>query len=147
MLAGMKSRALFLVGALLASSAWAQESTFDLKSDAIRKIVNETAASQSRPVQLSKAKPVERRIVLDTEDLRPLETPIKIAAPRQSAKPRPQGPVSALVDAVVDSVVDDALGLDDTQYTKWVACQSVTDPEPSLPPIAACPGVAVPNGK
>jgi hypothetical protein len=147
MLAGMKSRALFLVGALLASSAWTQEASFDLKSDAIRKIVRETAASQSRPVQLAEAQPVEHKIVLGTEDLRPLETPINIPPPRNSAKPKPQGPVSALIDTIVDTVVEDALGLDDRQYTKWVACQSVVDPKPSLPPIAACPGVAVPNGK
>ena len=141
MLARMKSRALFLIGALLASSAWAQEPSFDLKSDAIRKIVHDSAASQS-----------ESKLILEPEDLRPLDQPIKTEPPRRTAKPKRQGPVSALIDTVVNTVVDDALGVDENGlppggYSKWVACQSVVDTRPSLPPIAACPGVAVPNGK
>jgi hypothetical protein len=151
----MKSRALFLMAALLASSAWAQEPSFDLKSDAIRRIVHDTAASQSALVQLAKAPPVEHKLVLVTEAQHPFEAPIKIAPPRRIEKPKPRGPVSDLVDTLVDAVVgtavDDWLGADEGfppgGYAKWIACQSVIDSGPSLPPIAACPGVTVPNGK
>jgi hypothetical protein len=106
----MKSR-VFLIAALLASSAWAQEHSFDLRGDAAKKIIRDTAAAQSALVQLEGPKPVERKTVLQAEDLRPLETPAKIAPPRRvAAKSKQPGPISALVDVLVDH----ALGTDDT---------------------------------
>jgi hypothetical protein len=128
MLARMKSHALLFLGALLASSAWAQEPSFDLKDDAIRKIVRDIAASQSVPVQLAAAKPIERKLVLDAEDLHPVERPINLPPPPHNPAPKSQGPVSALIETLIDS----ALGLDEEptaeeRYDEWLYCQQAGD--------------------
>lgn len=45
---------------MFVAPVWSQEPSFDLSSDSIRKIVRETAAAQSVPIQISKETPVKR---------------------------------------------------------------------------------------
>jgi hypothetical protein len=128
----LESRALFLIGALLASSARAQEASFDLKSESIRKIVHDTAATQSAPVQFVEARPAERKLVIEIEDAQPLEKPIKIAPPPNIAAPRnnaaPESP--GLLSSIIETLVDSALGVDgDDTSQQHVAVRAQT-PQP-----------------
>lgn len=116
----MKPYSLFVIALLLAPSAWAQEPSFDLKSDAIRKIVHATAAAQSVPIQLAEskpvAKPIARKIDLGSDEVRPPEVPVKKNPPRR-APPESDGFVSQVFEILVES----ALGSEDAPM-EWLAC-------------------------
>ena len=110
----MNSRVLLLIGALLASSAQAQDPGFDLNSDPIKKIVHDSAASQSQAVrvQVADTKPTEPELVFDIDYVTPVAAPpskSKIKPPRFVMVPQSGG----LLSAVIETVVDEALGVDD----------------------------------
>src|SRR5436190_24296863 len=81
----MNSRALLLVGAVLALPSWSQEPAastpapahlvVDLSNESIKKIVRDTAATQSATVQISEEKPVARKSVADIVFAPPVAKP------------------------------------------------------------------------
>lgn len=143
----MNSRALFLFGALLASPVWAQQPSFDLSSDYIRKIVRDTAATQSRPIELSEEKPAEREPVETVRYVPPEKpAPVKIAAPRPVDAPQSHGILSSLVDAIVETVIDEALGIDDDLESqvpsdRRLRCPAADPHKTTEPGSSTCPGV------
>ncbi len=72
-----------------------------------------TAATQFAPVQLAETNPVDRKLVIETEDVQPLEKPIKIAPPRPIAAPQSPDLLSAVTDDTSQQ-----------QATVWRACPS-----------------------
>jgi hypothetical protein len=106
----MTFRALLFITALLASSARAQEPGFALSGDSVRKIVHDTAAMQSQVVRIeAPAKAVVREVHFEPVDVAAPAPPLPVSKPRPLAKPKKQGPLSALIDVLVDS----ALGVSD----------------------------------
>jgi len=144
----MKSRALLLVAALLAAPAWSQESaTFDLRSERITKIVRDVAASQSVPVHLSAAAPVERD-PFGTIEFVPLThaPPAQPAAPPPAPASRSSKFLSAVTEILFDEVVDSLLdaATDDSaqeQSQHWVHCETldVTKATTTTPSPVMCP--------
>jgi hypothetical protein len=115
----------WLLAALFASPAWSQEPgpdatalsarSFDLRGDAVRKIVNDTASAQVVAVQVVETKSA----VADSDE-------VVYVPPEKQKKPVPQkislpmatpdtsdGPISSLVDVLLDEVLGiDADGVD-----------------------------------
>jgi hypothetical protein len=138
-----------MLSALLVSPAWSQEPetsssvaaarSFDLRSDAVRKIVHATASSQSVPVQVSQGAPAKRESSPEIEYVPP-EKPavVKEIAPTPVAAPESDGFLSAVFDIAFETLVDSLLG-DETdeamqkQYDTWRACQA-RDANCRLPP-------------
>jgi len=140
----MNARALFLFGALLASPVWAQQPSFDLNSDYIKKIVRDTAASQSVPVQLSDEKPAKSEPVATVKYVPPEKPlpPAKSAAHRPVAAPQS----NSFLSAVIDILVDEALGIDDdiesdVQSDRSLRCPSAEPLKTTEPGSSTCPGV------
>jgi hypothetical protein len=143
----------WLLAALLASPVWSQEPasesptpsapSFDLRSDAIRKIVNDTASTQFayvREVEKSSAK---------TEDADfkyvPPEKPV---APAREPPPKlPARPPESdgFLSQVVDILVDELLGTDDiddvTVSNELLRCRVQKDLKTSPPGADNCPSV------
>jgi hypothetical protein len=140
----MKSRALLLIAALLASPSWADESatrtqvlspeSFDRKSDSIRKIVRDFAATQSMPVQLV----AERPTADSTIEFVPAE-------PKHPEPPAPRLPdappasddsfFSAMIGTLVEAGIEGLLDVDDSYRTcvsNGTHCVS-SDPLPPAP--------------
>jgi hypothetical protein len=138
-----------LLGALLVSPAWSQEpatpsptvtpQSFDLGSDAVKKIVLATASSQSVPVQVSREAPVKRESVTEIVYVPPELPPVvKEIAPPPVAAPESDGFLSAAFDIAFETLVDSMLGdeTDDAmqkQYDTWRACHA-RDENCRLPP-------------
>ena len=131
----MSSRPFLLLFAMFFSPAWSQEPaaeppvaaphSFDLNSDSIKKIVRDTAADQSVPIQISEETPAKREPDATFKYVPPIvaET-VKEPAPRRpTAPPKSDGPVSTLIETLVDM----ALGVDDDSL----------DYRPSCPPTDA----------
>jgi hypothetical protein len=145
----MNSRALILFGALLASPAWTQEPNFDLSSDSIKKIVRDTAATQSRPIELSEEKPAEREPVETVRYVppeKPLPPPVERAAPRPVAAPQSDGIFSGFLEAVVETLVNEALGDDDdfapeVPSDRRFRCPAADPLETPEAGSSACPGI------
>jgi hypothetical protein len=138
----MKSCALLLFAALLVSPAWSREPEFDLRSDSIKKIVHDTAATQSALVQLSDEKPVERKPLAKIEFVPPIATP-----PRKypTRLPDPAPPSTGFLTTLLDTL----LGHDDEDYSRqgpydnWLSCQAHDD-QKTATQSSNCPS-AYPN--
>jgi hypothetical protein len=134
-LASMNSRVLLLVGALLASTAWSQQPVTNtpphaplvvaLSNDSIKKIVRDTAATQSATVQLSNEKPVARKPLANIEFVPAVKAPpLKYPTRLPEPAPRSTGFLSALVDTLLDVDDDPSLG---GKYPLWLSCQARDD--------------------
>jgi hypothetical protein len=125
----MNPRLLLLV-AWLASPAWSEEpaaelpavtsGSFDLSNDSIRKIVRDSAVTQSALVQVSDEKPVEPESTSTIKYVPPIkeDAPVKRATPRPAYEPQSQGILSALAEMLVG----EALGLEDHLSEPQVDC-------------------------
>jgi hypothetical protein len=141
----MNSRALILLGALLASPVWAQQPSFDLSSDNIKKIVRDTAATQSRPIELSEEKPVEREPV-ETVRYVPPEKPTPPPVERAAPRPVAASQSSDFLSTVIDILVDEVLGIDDdieseVQSDRRLRCPAADPHKTTEPGSSTCPGV------
>lgn len=149
----MKSAAWILSTALLAASAWAQSpvplastpGTFDFRSEAVRQVVRDTAATHFAVVQYNPGKqvqPVSLRVAAALE--RPPEPATEkrpLPKPRRSPPPTDQSPfLSALVDILLDSGRDQIFGVEDIERGHWLACRPL-DPEPNAPRQESCPAM------
>jgi len=137
----MNARALLAVGTLLALPAWSQETaTFDLKSDSIRNIVRNTAATQYRVVEPVKEPRVERNpfasaVILRSEDT-VLETPLP---PPTRAEPRVSPLVTSIIDTLLD--IDDDEISERAKQTYLALCRQVDIVKDNVHPYSTCPGV------
>jgi len=130
MLAVMTSRPLLLLGVMFAAAAWSQEPaaiapvttarSFDLGSDSIKRIVRDTAAAQSRPIQIPeevqvKSEPDATIRYVPPEVAQAAKSPVPR---RPAALPESEGPISTLIDAIVDT----ALGVEDDSLEYRTFC-------------------------
>jgi len=124
-LGSMNSRVLLLVGAMLVSPAWSQEPAFDLKSDSIKKIVRDTAATQFATIQVPSEKPVAPKQVAEIKFVPsvaapPVKYPTRLPEPATPAA----GLFYTLVDAFLDVGDDSSL---EFRYPLWLSCQARDD--------------------
>lgn len=133
----MISRALLVVGSLLASPAWAQDHSFDFNGDAVRKIVRNTAASQYAEVRpLKPAEPRQALLIDLRKNLRLDEKPaLKRPTARSTPIPTLSAPLSALVDILVDV---NNFTTPKMEYTEWRHCQRAGDTS-NTPSLFMCP--------
>jgi len=133
----MNPRALLILAALLAAPAWPQAPSFDLKGDALKKIVHDIASSQSVPVQLSQDLPAKRDSAPTIRFVPPEKPAVaKPAAPppARSSSPAPDGILGVVVDTFIDSLLDVQHDeVTQEQYEAWRACQA-RDEKCLLPP-------------
>jgi hypothetical protein len=121
----MNSCVLLLVAAMLASPAWSQEPSFDLKSDSIKKIVRDTAATQFATIQVSNEKPVERKPLANIDLTPPVAAPpVKYPTRLPDPAPPSTGFLSTLIDTLLDVDDDPSLG---GKYPIWLSCQARDD--------------------
>lgn len=133
-----------LFGALLVSPAWAQEPadpqtptrlSFDLRSDSLKKIVRDTAATQSatsQPASEAPVRPSPRAAVVyvpPEKKAKPAEHKVLLPSP----VPESGGFLSALVDVLPDRELDNR-----------VICPSDEDLKTIAQGYEHCPGV---NGR
>ena len=124
----MNPRALLLIGALLGTPAWADAPSFDLKSDAVKQIVRDTAATQFRAVEPVKEvtparEPYTRIVFLSPKD----------AARERPPPPRapPPKPLSPFVSAVIDSLLDVEPGFAEESRDSFLQLCRSLDPNQS----------------
>ena len=141
----MNTRATLLIGALLVSPAWSQESaapavtlsaqSFDRSSEAIKKILRDTAATQSARIQISEVKPA-KSAPAEFKYVPPEPAPrVKVEEPRlPEAAPPSNGFVSALVDTLL--AVEDDGSWDIPKYT----CQESDVSKSNIERFETCPG-------
>lgn len=131
----MNTRALWMLSALLVSPAWSQEPGFDLKSDALKSIVRDTAATQFAQVRPVDERKVERARIDLTTVRAPAEKPVgKINLPDPPA-PKLDGPVSALVDVLLGLNGD---GIE-VHPDRWMSCQWRNAAASSCPAVSSDP--------
>ena len=104
----MNPRVCLLAALFVSSAAWAQEPepAFDLRSDAVRKIVRETAAAQMPIAQVAdsetvKAEPAEFNYVPPEKPPEVREIPVRLPDPA----PKSDGLFATLVDIAVDELL------------------------------------------
>jgi hypothetical protein len=149
----MNSRA-FLMVALLASPAWSQEpppetpapavKPLDLRSDAVKKIVHDTAASQYGNAQVAREAPAdaERREVeyVPPEDLD--EVPVREAA-KQPPAPTPAPQPDGFLSSMFGLLIAEALGNDQddavTTSNEMLRCRIQKEQKSSPPGPDRCP--------
>jgi len=146
----MKSR-VFLIAAVLASPAWSQEAAapavkpLDLRSDAVKKIVHDVAASQYGNARLAAEAPVEaeRREVeyVPPEDLE--EVPVRETA-KQPDAPAPARPPDGFLSSIFDFLIAEALGDDQdddvvTTSNEMLRCRIQKEQKTSPPGADRCP--------
>ena len=129
----MTARSLFIC-VLLASPAWAQEHSFDLKSESVKIVIRNTAAtqfSQVKPVQEPKVEREPALVHAFVDGARLVEVPsLRPAAPSPASKKKRPG----LASAVFAFLIDEWLGVDDEPdtspealYEEWLDCQQKGD--------------------
>ena len=134
-LTDMNSRVLLLVGVMLASPAWSQEPAtstpapsalvVDLRSDSIKKIVRDTAATQFATIQLSNEKPDTRKPIEKIVFVPSVAAPApKYPTRLPDPAPRSNGILSTLIDTLLDVDDDPSLG---GKYPIWLSCQARDD--------------------
>ena len=113
-----------LLAALLASPAWAQEPAapqrFDLHSDAVRKIVNDTATTQVPSFQIVEQAPdkadAAKTEPAEFEYVPPEKPPAPVSKPKPrlpDPPPKPEGFAEQAVEILFDELFDHAIGIDD----------------------------------
>lgn len=147
----MNPRALLLF-ALLAAPAWAQEPapvapsrSFDLRDDAVRKIVRATAATQFGIVHVA---PDEAPAKAEPAPIKSEPAPVAYVPPVKTAPalqyptrlPDPE-PRDDFLSVLLDSFLED----DDMTYAElhdeWLACQSRNNLKTTRERAADCPGL------
>jgi hypothetical protein len=134
----------FLFAALLVPPVMAQEPApapaFDLRSDAIRQIIRETAATQFADVR--EAEPAAS----DTRTTEFVYEPPEPRAPVQEAKinlPEPTPGPDGFLSQVLSIVIDEALGIDDgdriTASNEMLQCRVQKETRNSPPGVDNCP--------
>lgn len=138
----MNSRAC-LLAALLVSPAWSQEPAgFDLKSDAIKKIVRDTAATQYAYVQIAEKAP--RKSETAPFKYVPPEKPVPAREPpRQppARSPRPDGFLSTAVDILVDELLGIEGDDEVAASNEILQCRVQKELKTSPPGADLCPSV------
>ena len=146
----MNLRAFLVVGALFVLPAWSQEpasqlavltpQSFDRNSESIKKIVRDTAATQTSAVQPPEEKPAKRDpatvVYVPPEKLpAPVHEP-----PRQlpEAKSRSDKFLSAVFETILDEVLD-AEDDDVTSRNEMLRCRVQKEQKTSPPGIDNCP--------
>ena len=120
----MNSRVLLLLGALFAVPAWSQEPVFDLHSDSIKKIVRDTATTQSALVRISNEKPAKSDPIASIDLAPPVAKP-PVKYPTRLPDPAPStGWFSTLIDTLIDE--KDAYLLHGL-YDNLLSCQARDD--------------------
>jgi hypothetical protein len=146
----MNTRA-FLIAALLASPVWSQEPAakppapvaahFDVHSDAVRKIVRDTAASQYSTVRVSHEAPVATGPAEENLDPVPVrESPDQTPAPA----PATEAQSSRVLSSLFDFLIAEALGNDQddgvvTTSNEMLRCRIQKEQKTSPPGIDRCP--------
>jgi hypothetical protein len=130
-----------LLALLLASPAWSQEPGFDLRSDAIRKIVSETAASLYVHVRLADKAPVAAEPdVLEYEP--PAKPPVPVRrAPARPSRPLPEdnGFLSAVFEILFEELLGTGDGIDDITFSNLMLKCRVQNEFPPPPGPDLCP--------
>ena len=135
-LAAMNTRAMLVVGAVLALPAWSQEPVLDLSAETIRKIARETAATQYAEPQLTEARRIETKPETPPEKVVRYVPPEKPSAKQVAKLNLPAMPPAlqgGFVSALIDTLVSEALGTDsyndpvETNTVSWLTCQSAID--------------------
>jgi hypothetical protein len=141
----MNTRALLVVGAFLALPGWSQEPaadtspaappTFDLRSDSVKKVLRDTAATQYASVQVLETKPTEPKPVKTVQFVPPEKQPArratKINLPTWQ-KVEDSTFASWLVDQVFESIVEGVFDIEhddslELSRVGWVECQASID--------------------
>lgn len=133
-----------LVGTLLVAPAWAEDPpSFDLHSAAIRKIVNETAATQfgQPPLPEEPAKKPETQKTVKFVPPQKLEhEKAPVLRPAPAKLPR-NDVVVTLVDIVADTLSDIAdVDLSREQFDDWLRCPARAEDMPGSRLLDYCPG-------
>jgi hypothetical protein len=136
----MNSR-IYLLATLLVSPAWAQESAgFDLKSDAIKKIVRDAAATQFSYVQIAE-KAVAKSEAAAFKYVPP-EKPAPIREPPRQL-PAKSPPPDGFIASAFGILVDELIGTDDyddvTASNDILRCRVHKDLKISPPGVDRCP--------
>ena len=147
----MNTRA-YLLAALLVSPVWSQEPaaespkpsapSFDLRSEAIKKIVRDNASTQFAYVQVVEKAPVKSqtaafKYVPPEKPEAPVHEP-----PRQLPAESPQS--GGFVSAMFDILVDELLGIEDDDVTASnliLRCRMQKEIKSSPPGPDRCPSV------
>jgi len=131
----MNPRVCLLAALFVSSAAWAQEPepAFDLRSDAVRKIVRETAAAQMPIVQVAdsgtvNAEPAGFTYVPPEKPAEVREIPVRLPDPA----PKSDGLFATLVDIAVDELLG-IEGDDVTASNDMLRCRVQKETNP-LPP-------------
>lgn len=147
----MNTRA-YLIAALLASPAWSQEPAanppapvaahFDVHSEAVRKIVRDTAASQYSTVRVSNEAPIAAAPLEANLDPVPVrESPDQAPTPA----PAPESQSSRLLSSMFGFLIAEALGNDEdddiTTSNEMLRCRIQKEQKTSPPGIDNCPSV------
>ncbi|HTU67413.1 MAG TPA: hypothetical protein VMF52_15805 [Steroidobacteraceae bacterium] len=139
----MNLHALF-VGVLLASPAWCQEPSFDIKSESVRNIVRATAATQSRAIE-----PIpEANVEHDTKVIADVVFDEKL--PEKPAAPQPPGFTRArhkhdFLSEVLDTILDDVLDVEpkdlaEARFGTMASCLQGDELKSVEERLSECPG-------
>ncbi|MEO8064535.1 MAG: hypothetical protein ABI821_17495 [Pseudomonadota bacterium] len=143
----------YLMAAFLISPVWAQEPaveapvtaapSYDLRGDAVQKIVRDTAATQFADVQVSDKPPVEAKpaefVYVPAEKVP--------APPSEPFRRLPEAPPrsTGFWSAVVDTLVEEALGIEDyddvTASNDMLRCRVQKETKTGAPGVDNCPKV------
>jgi hypothetical protein len=148
----MNPRALLLFS-LLAAPAWAQEPapvapshSFDLRDDAVRKIVRATAATQFGVVHVA---PDETPAKAEPAPIKSEPAPVAYVPPVKTAPalqyptrlPDPEPPSTGFLSSLIDTLLED----DDMTYAElhdeWLSCQSRNNVKTTAERAADCPAL------
>ena len=153
----MNSRTILMI-ALLATPAWSQEpaapapvlaaTRLDLQSDAVRKIVRDTAATQYSDARASNEGAVRTEpaayVFVPPDDLS--EVPVREAPKQQSApEPAPASKGNTFLSSVFEILIDEALDREEddgvTSSNEMLRCRIQKEQKTSPPGIDNCPSV------
>jgi hypothetical protein len=141
----MNPRAMLFV-AMFAAPAWSQDSVtvaaapvraapppaaqaFDLRSDSVRKIVRDTAATQSASVRwTADDAPAKRQPGADVRVAPPEKAPVPVTQASLPPLPQPARPSSGILTSLIDVLLEEEPDYSsDAYYEGWLRCQSHGD--------------------
>jgi hypothetical protein len=144
----MKPRA-FLIVALLASPAWSQQPAFDPRSDAVKKVVHDAAASQDADARPTPETPAdgERREAEYVPPDEPLEElPVLGREPASQAPapaPAPAKKSDGILSTMFEFLLEEALHVDEyddvSNSNDMLRCRVQKEQKSSPPGIDNCP--------
>jgi hypothetical protein len=134
-----------MLGIVLASPAWAVEPSFDLKSESVKQILSNTAATQFGPAPMPVSAPEEDLDEIKLLDAFDYVDTVKEALPKPAVRKTPvrqetsNGLLDAIFEIALEELLDEVFDTDlftttDVEDT-WVACP----PADTFPPGAQRP--------